>query len=122
MCVGGRGRGGRGGRDGGGEREQSNATLCASQLPVDVTDEAVRAHFAKFGEVAALRVSRANKSNNPDFKPVAYVQMRTRGNAQAAFVSPDAVMGNRFVQLTWARCDSYPNPNPNPLRCFGHWP
>jgi hypothetical protein len=101
ICVGSRGRGGGGG--GGREREQSNATLCVSQLPVDVADEAVRAHFSKFGEVAAMRVSRANKTNNPDFKPVAFVQMRTRGNAQAAFVSPDAVMGNRFVQLAWAR-------------------
>lgn len=54
-------------------------------------------HFQKFGEVIDIYI--------PQNSEKAFVQFSKREEAEAALKSPDAVMGNRFIKLSWADRD-----------------
>lgn len=54
-------------------------------------------HFQKFGEVIDIYI--------PLNSEKAFVQFSKREEAEAALKSPDAVMGNRFIKLSWANRD-----------------
>uniref|UniRef100_A0A061QRI7 RNA-binding protein 26 n=1 Tax=Tetraselmis sp. GSL018 TaxID=582737 RepID=A0A061QRI7_9CHLO len=107
----GRGRGGQGaarGRSDEGRgrhmRERSASTICVLNLPTDNPDlrSALMKHFSKFGEVVGVRT---REQDLPGKGHLAWVQMATSEQAEAALASPDAVLGNRFVRLEWATRD-----------------
>lgn len=59
--------------------------------------DALISHFQKFGEVIDIYI--------PLNSEKAFVQFSKREEAEAALKSPDAVMGNRFIKLSWANRD-----------------
>ncbi|ONK66241.1 uncharacterized protein A4U43_C06F5680 [Asparagus officinalis] len=59
--------------------------------------DALFSHFQKFGEVIDIYI--------PLNSEKAFVQFSKREEAEAALKSPDAVMGNRFIKLSWANRD-----------------
>lgn len=60
--------------------------------------ELLLSHFKKFGEVLGIRI--------PPNTDRAFVQYSSKTEAEAALTSTDAVMGNRFIKLAWAKWDS----------------
>ncbi|KAI4388046.1 hypothetical protein MLD38_000418 [Melastoma candidum] len=60
--------------------------------------DALFAHFKKFGEVIDIRI--------PSNSERAFVQFCKREEAESALNAPDAVMGNRFIKLWWAKRDN----------------
>lgn len=60
--------------------------------------ELLLSHFKKFGEVLGIRI--------PPNTDRAFVQYSSKKEAEAALTSTDAVMGNRFIKLVWAKWDS----------------
>lgn len=58
-------------------------------------------HFQKYGEVIDIYI--------PLNTEKAFVQFSKREEAEAALKSPDAVMGNRFIKLSWANRDRIPD-------------
>eukprot|EP00252_Welwitschia_mirabilis_P002560 TRINITY_DN12511_c0_g1_i1.p1 TRINITY_DN12511_c0_g1~~TRINITY_DN12511_c0_g1_i1.p1 ORF type:complete len:1026 (-),score=255.68 TRINITY_DN12511_c0_g1_i1:546-3623(-) len=65
--------------------------------------ELLLSHFKKFGEVLAINI--------PPDSDRAFVRFSTREEAEAALSSPDAVMGNRFIRLAWAKWDKAIDPS-----------
>ncbi|KAG6720011.1 hypothetical protein I3842_03G037100 [Carya illinoinensis] len=63
--------------------------------------EGLLSHFQKFGEVIDIYI--------PVNGERAFVQFSKREEAEAALKAPDAVMGNRFIKLWWAKRDSIPD-------------
>ncbi|KAL3526396.1 hypothetical protein ACH5RR_011052 [Cinchona calisaya] len=63
--------------------------------------EALLSHFQKFGEVVDIYI--------PSNSERAFVQFSKREEAEAALKAPDAVMGNRFIKLWWAKRDNIPD-------------
>ena len=59
--------------------------------------DALISHFQKFGEVIDIYI--------PLNSEKAFVQFSKREEAEAALKSPEAVMGNRFIRLSWANRD-----------------
>ncbi|KAL2624203.1 hypothetical protein R1flu_008448 [Riccia fluitans] len=99
-----RGTGSRGSSGFGSERAQR--TLYVSFIPVQSNKtEPLTAHFQKFGHVLDIRI--------PAHSDRAFVQFSRREDAEAALTAPDAVMGNRFIRLSWANRDSIPDPGDN---------
>ncbi|CAM6095719.1 unnamed protein product [Calypogeia fissa] len=99
--YGSRGTGGRGSTGFGTERAQR--TLYVSFIPPSSNrTEQLLAHFQKFGEVLDIRI--------PTHSDRAFVQFARREDAEAALTAPDAVIGNRFIRLSWANRDSIPDP------------
>lgn len=80
-------------------RERALTTLRVSRIPSELWHpDRLRAFFSKFGRVADVRMGRRELAD-------AFVQMGDAAAAAAALQSPEAVLGNRFVQLSWARYD-----------------
>ncbi|RAL46893.1 hypothetical protein DM860_005172 [Cuscuta australis] len=76
-------------------------TLFVTGIPQkDNTTEALFAHFRKFGEIINIYI--------PKRKGRAFVQFSSREEAERALKAPDAVMGNRFIMLQWAKRDCIP--------------
>jgi RNA-binding protein 26 len=69
-------------------------------------------HFEKFGQVVDVRI--------PPHSDRAFVQFASREAAESALASPDAVMGNRFIRLSWANRDSISNGNVGPVPITAH--
>eukprot|EP00873_Tetraselmis_striata_P014893 jgi/Tetstr1/435157/TSEL_002614.t1 len=113
-----RGGGGRGGRSGrGGGRDsgaRATATLFLTNLPPEQRDldGALRAHFARFGHVAAVRVRFTDGAKGH----LGYVQMASGAAAEAALAAPDAILGNRFVHAAWAQRDITPHEGGPPVQ------
>ncbi|KAG6555900.1 hypothetical protein Mapa_002542 [Marchantia paleacea] len=102
--YGSRATGGRGTSGFGSERAQR--TLYVSFIPVlSNRTELLTAHFQKFGHVLDIRI--------PAHSDRAFVQFSRREDAESALTAPDAVMGNRFIRLSWANRDSIPDPGDN---------
>ncbi|KAH7415972.1 hypothetical protein KP509_14G069200 [Ceratopteris richardii] len=82
--------------------ERAQNTLYVGCLP-DISNcrEHLAAHFQKFGEIIDIRIP-VNGGGR------AFVQFLRHEDAEAALASPDAVMGNRFIRLSWAKRDSIP--------------
>lgn len=81
--------------------ERAQRTLYVGCIPSNNNrKELLKAHFQKFGEVVDIRV--------PSQGDRAFVQFSRRNSAEAALKSPEAVMGNRFIRLSWAKRDSLP--------------
>ncbi|KAL3686558.1 hypothetical protein R1sor_009132 [Riccia sorocarpa] len=83
--------------------ERAQRTLYVSFIPVHSNKtELLTGHFQKFGDILDLRI--------PAHSDRAFVQFSRREDAEAALTAPDAVMGNRFIRLSWANRDSIPDP------------
>lgn len=73
-------------------------TLYVNGIPLKTNRrDALISHFQKFGEVIDIYI--------PLNSEKAFVQFSKREEAEAALKSPDAVMGNRFIKLSWANRD-----------------
>lgn len=59
--------------------------------------DALMEHFQKFGVVIDIYI--------PSNSEIAFVQFSKREEAESALKSPDAIMGNRFIKLSWANRD-----------------
>jgi RNA-binding protein 26 len=95
---GGRGSGQKGGRGRGrgppGEQPQADKTLFVTGIPAEQnTVGNLLKHFKKYGHVV-IRPFGGDK---------AHVLFESHGEAEKALQSPDAVMGNRFIRLYWAK-------------------
>jgi RNA recognition motif-containing protein len=107
------------------DRLPTKNTLFISSIPKDEAPDAntlltkVVNHFQKFGEVKNVLI-RMDKLR-------AYVQFERGDDANKAVKSPDAVMGNRFIQVQWCQDspkrpgqivpgeETIPMPEPQPL-------
>jgi RNA-binding protein 26 len=69
-------------------------------------------HFEKFGQVVDVRI--------PPHSDRAFVQFASREAAESALASPDAVLGNRFIRLSWANRDSILSNNVGSSPATGH--
>lgn len=79
--------------------ERAQCTLYVSCIPPSSNRaEVLLMHFEKFGRVVDVRI--------PPHSDRAFVQFATREEAELALASPDAVMRNRFIRLSWANRDS----------------
>ncbi|KAJ6795542.1 zinc finger CCCH domain-containing protein 27 [Iris pallida] len=80
---------------------KASRTLYVYGIPqTDNKWNALFSHFKKFGKVVHIYV--------PPNSEKAFVQFTKREEAEAALKSPDAVMGNRFIKLSWANHDRVP--------------
>ncbi|KAJ6799989.1 zinc finger CCCH domain-containing protein 27 [Iris pallida] len=80
---------------------KASRTLYVYGIPqTDNKWNALLSHFKKFGKVVHIYV--------PPNSEKAFVQFTKREEAEAALKSPDAVMGNRFIKLSWANHDRVP--------------
>ncbi|KAH7294351.1 hypothetical protein KP509_28G067800 [Ceratopteris richardii] len=87
--------------DVGSEGERASRTLYVGFLPkVKNKKNLLKIHFQKFGEIVDIRV--------PSQGDTAFVQFSRQEEAEAALQSPEAVMGNRFIRVSWAKRDSVP--------------
>ncbi|KAI5055149.1 hypothetical protein GOP47_0030294 [Adiantum capillus-veneris] len=85
----------------GAEGEKAHRTLHVSCIPkIDNRKGLLNAHFQRFGEIVNIRI--------PLQGDIAFIQFSQREEAEAALRSPEAVMGNRFVRLSWAKRDNVP--------------
>lgn len=81
--------------------ERAHNTLYVGCLPSNPNrKDLLMAHFQRFGDIVDMRV--------PASGDRAFVQFLRHEDAEAALNSPDAVMGNRFIRLSWAKRDSVP--------------
>ncbi|MCO5556810.1 hypothetical protein L7F22_010363 [Adiantum nelumboides] len=88
-----------GGRSLRGPSERALNTLYVGCLPSNPNRrELLMSHFQKFGDIVDIRV--------PVHGDRAFVQFLRHEDAEAALISPEAVMGNRFIRLSWAKRDS----------------
>ncbi|KAH9325694.1 hypothetical protein KI387_005872, partial [Taxus chinensis] len=79
--------------------EKAVRTLFVNCIPSQTNRrELLLSHFQKFGEVLDIHIPKNSEK--------AFVQFRHRDGAEAAVASPDAVLGNRFIRLSWANRDS----------------
>nr|XP_024378579.1 zinc finger CCCH domain-containing protein 27-like [Physcomitrium patens] len=79
--------------------EHAQRTLYVNCIPPNANQaEDLLMHFEKFGRVVDVRI--------PPHSDRAFIQFATREEAESALASPDAVMGNRFIRLSWANRDS----------------
>lgn len=77
-------------------------TLFVNGIPwKDNKRESLLSHFRKFGEIVDIYI--------PMHSERAFVQFSKTEEAEAALKAPDAVMGNRFIELWWANRDNIPN-------------
>jgi RNA-binding protein 26 len=84
--------------------ERAQRTLYIGGIPSNVNKkELLKAHFQKFGEIMDIRIPSSQGDR-------AFVQFLLPENAESALKSPEAVMGNRFIRLSWAKRDSIPIP------------
>ncbi|KAL6011446.1 hypothetical protein ACLOJK_001894 [Asimina triloba] len=82
--------------------QKASRTLFVNYIPVQNNKrEALLSHFQKFGDVIDIYI--------PLNTGKAFVQFSKREDAEAALLAPDAVMGNRFIKLSWANRDSIPS-------------
>jgi hypothetical protein len=90
------GFGGDGGVNGGGGHDHS-CKLFLTRVPAELNSlVALAPHFAQFGEIVSIKIVGEDR---------ALVQMGSHAEALAALNSPQAVLGNRFIQVEWARHD-----------------
>ncbi|KAJ7521610.1 hypothetical protein O6H91_19G061200 [Diphasiastrum complanatum] len=83
--------------------ERAQRTLYVRCIPTTSNRmDLLLAHFKKFGEVLDIRI--------PLHTDRAFVQFSRREDAEKALVAPDAVMGNRFIRLSWANRDNIIDP------------
>lgn len=81
--------------------QKAKCTLFVSGIPQkDNKRDALLSHFQKFGEVINVYI--------PSNSERAFVQFSKREEAEDALKAPDAVMGNRFINLWWANRDNVP--------------
>jgi RNA-binding protein 26 len=93
--------------------ERAQQTLYVSCIPPTSNKaEVLLLHFEKFGQVVDVRI--------PPHSDRAFVQFASREAAESALASPDAVMGNRFIRLSWANRDSISNGNVGPVPITAH--
>lgn len=79
--------------------DRASCTLFVNCIPTQSNRrEVLLSHFKKFGEVLDIHI--------PKISEKAFVQFVRRESAEAALTSPDAVIGNRFIRLSWANRDS----------------
>lgn len=75
-----------------------NSVLVMRNVPSEkLTLGVINEFFEKFGTISNIQLRPAHE---PDH---AYIEFSNRAEAQAAYDSVDAVMGNRHVRLYWAR-------------------
>jgi len=73
-------------------------TLYVNGIPQESNRrDALFSHFQKFGGIIDIYI--------PLNSEKAFVQFSTREEAETALKSPEAVMGNRFIRLSWANRD-----------------
>lgn len=95
--------------------ERAQRTLYVSCIPpASNRAEVLLLHFEKFGHVVDVRI--------PPHSDRAFVQFGTREEAELALASPDAVMGNRFIRLSWANRDSILSDNVASTSFTSHMP
>lgn len=95
--------------------ERAQCTLYVSCIPPNSNRaEVLLMHFEKFGRVVDVRI--------PPHSDRAFVQFATREEAESALASPDAVMRNRFIRLSWANRDSITSDNGASTSFTGHSP
>ena len=75
-----------------GSSHGKGTVLFVRQIPADAETSALESHFAKFGKVQLL--DRFNPT-------MAQVFFESHEEAAAALEAPEAVLGNRFIQLSW---------------------
>eukprot|EP01018_Ginkgo_biloba_P009835 Gb_29092 [translate_table: standard] len=79
--------------------ERALCTLFVNCIPSQSNRrELLLSHFQKFGKVLDIHIPKNTEK--------AFVQFCRREDAESALTSPDAVMGNRFIRLSWANRDS----------------
>lgn len=78
-------------------------TLIISSIPDEATLDALYKHFIKFGNIVNIMIKLHSHK--------AFVQFEQTESAKAALHSPDAVLGNRFVKLGWAKTKPEPPVN-----------
>lgn len=86
-----------------GENQQyAKKQLMVEKLPEDKFNENdLREYFSQFGEISSVKL---------DVKQhLAELEFSTHEAAQAAYTSPSAVFGNRFVKLYWNIKEGYDN-------------
>ncbi|KAK6913077.1 RNA recognition motif domain [Dillenia turbinata] len=82
--------------------QKAQRTLFVNGIPLkNNKKESLLSHFRKFGEIIDVYI--------PSNSERAFVQFSKREEAEAALMSPEAVMGNRFIKLWWANRDSIPD-------------
>jgi RNA-binding protein 26 len=91
---------------------RTNTKLVVENIPPDFFNEdAVRSYFEKFGTIVEILLEEAPldaqyappSSGGVLPKHVALLQFVDHESARGAWSSPDAVFGNRFVKVFWAR-------------------
>jgi RNA-binding protein 26 len=93
--------------------ERAHQTLYVSCIPpTSNRAEVLLSHFEKFGQVVDVRI--------PPHSDRAFVQFASREAAESALASPDAVLGNRFIRLSWANRDSILSNNVGSSPATGH--
>ncbi|PRP82319.1 second mitotic wave missing-like [Planoprotostelium fungivorum] len=99
-------------RDGRGDRSEDedhpdNTTVVVLQIPDHLnTAEGLFNHFKQFGPIVQTKPRLDGNK--------AYVQYENHADAIKALESPEAVLGNRFIKVFWAkRPENKPNNHPN---------
>lgn len=76
-----------------------NTTIHVSAIPAELNSlMKLISHFETFGEVKNIQVA-------PE-RNCAFVQFVSHASAKAAIRSPEAVCGNRFIRVMWAKYDA----------------
>jgi hypothetical protein len=84
--------------------DRSKTTIVVENIPEEkFSDEAVRAFFSEFGEIADVTMQA--------YKRLALVKYNDWNAAQAAYNSPKVIFDNRFVKVYWYKDEaSLPRP------------
>ncbi|XP_031405169.1 zinc finger CCCH domain-containing protein 41-like isoform X1 [Punica granatum] len=78
--------------------QKAERTLFVSGIPQQSNKvQSLLSHFRKFGEVTDIYIYENSQR--------AFIQFSKWEEAEAALKAPDAVLGNRFIKLSWANRD-----------------
>ena len=90
-----------------------NMTLLVDKIPPELCNiDQLNAHFKQFGRIVNVNVQQNLRK--------AFVQFGSHAEALKAFQSPDAVLGNRFITVFWARPEGSEVSNFPPLMAPPH--
>merc|ERR1712137_1516838 len=77
------------------ESDPSNTCLFVGGLDANTTEEEVRVHFQRFGEMTYIKI--------PTGKPYAFLTWATKESARAAFEAHGTPIGRNRIRVSWGK-------------------
>jgi RNA recognition motif-containing protein len=81
--------------EGSAENDPNNTCLFVGGLDVNTTEDEVRAHFQRFGELTYIKL--------PTGKPYAFLSFTTKESARAAFETHGTPIGRNRIRVSWGK-------------------